>query len=271
MEPSTRPWARRAGPAKPGPTPTHWYGGSFDLLNGDIAEVIVYNWALSPNERSRVQNYLAQKYGRNLPQSDFQHAGYYAHQPSGLNLTMYRAYDPNTARWLSRDPRGEAEGISLYQFVQNDSINQIDPTGLWSEYSGVGYGTMGRAVEGLMNHFNAFFYASRLVKSPIPFVPDQEVITVCSMGINKFNISTIVATGKEFDKEFGETEVEIGGFIGVEANSDGSNSVIIIGGADVGPGSGGFGSYTPAGAIISVGPYVNANIGNASFAGGIGL
>src|SRR5271154_2654162 len=39
--------------------------------------------------------------------SDFQYAGYYEHATSGLNLTLYRAYDPNTARWLSRDPLGE--------------------------------------------------------------------------------------------------------------------------------------------------------------------
>jgi RHS repeat-associated protein len=39
--------------------------------------------------------------------SDFQYAGYYAHAPSGLNLTLFRAYDPNTAKWLARDPMGE--------------------------------------------------------------------------------------------------------------------------------------------------------------------
>ena len=51
--------------------------------------------------------------GSNL--SDFQYAGYYAHQTSGLNLTMFRAYDPNTARWLSRDPVGEGIGPNLYR------------------------------------------------------------------------------------------------------------------------------------------------------------
>jgi hypothetical protein len=29
------------------------------------------------------------------------------HADSGLYLTQYRAYDPRTARWLSRDPLGE--------------------------------------------------------------------------------------------------------------------------------------------------------------------
>jgi RHS repeat-associated protein len=68
--------------------------------------------------------------GTNL--SDFQYAGYYEHATSGLNLTMFRAYDPNTARWLSRDPIGEKGGINLYGYVGNDPTNFIDPLGLFS-------------------------------------------------------------------------------------------------------------------------------------------
>jgi len=66
--------------------------------------------------------------GTNL--SDFQYAGYYAHATSGLNLTMYRAYDSNTARWLSRDPIGENGGINLYGYVGNDPIYWVDGLGL---------------------------------------------------------------------------------------------------------------------------------------------
>jgi RHS repeat-associated protein len=65
--------------------------------------------------------------GTNL--SDFQYAGMYMHQPSGLNLTLFRAYDPNTGRWLSRDPLAEAAGINLYQYVGNEPVNGIDPDG----------------------------------------------------------------------------------------------------------------------------------------------
>ena len=38
---------------------------------------------------------------------DFRYAGMYYDAGSGLYLTQYRAYDPRTARWLSRDPLGE--------------------------------------------------------------------------------------------------------------------------------------------------------------------
>jgi RHS repeat-associated protein len=41
------------------------------------------------------------------PVTDFRYAGMFYHADSGLYLTQYRAYDPRTARWLSRDPLGE--------------------------------------------------------------------------------------------------------------------------------------------------------------------
>ena len=62
--------------------------------------------------------------------SDFLYTGHYFHTPSGLFLTLYRAYDPNTARWLSRDPIGERGGINLYGYVGNRPIRLNDPLGL---------------------------------------------------------------------------------------------------------------------------------------------
>jgi RHS repeat-associated protein len=48
---------------------------------------------------------------------------------SGLILTRFRAYDPRTARWLSRDPIGERGGMNLYGYVGGDPVNRWDPTG----------------------------------------------------------------------------------------------------------------------------------------------
>lgn len=61
---------------------------------------------------------------------DFGYTGHYYHAPSGLNLTLYRAYNPTLGRWISRDPIGDKAGINLYQGVQNDPVNRIDPLGL---------------------------------------------------------------------------------------------------------------------------------------------
>ncbi len=62
---------------------------------------------------SMVQAYDYDPYGNATkmpasgPFTDFRYAGMLLHADSGLYLTQYRAYDPRTGRWLSRDPLGE--------------------------------------------------------------------------------------------------------------------------------------------------------------------
>ncbi|MGH9632040.1 MAG: RHS repeat domain-containing protein, partial [Bryobacteraceae bacterium] len=67
--------------------------------------------------------------------TDFRYAGMFYHQESGLNLTLYRPYDPRTGRWLSRDPIGELGGINLYGYVHGDPINRTDRLGLYSGWT----------------------------------------------------------------------------------------------------------------------------------------
>ena len=67
-------------------------------------------------------------------ESDFGFTGHYTHQRSGLVLTLYRAYDPDTGRWTTRDPIAEAGGLNLYAYVEGNPINRVDPLGLdWLE------------------------------------------------------------------------------------------------------------------------------------------
>ena len=61
--------------------------------------------------------------------ADFGYAGNFYHATSGLGLTFLRAYDPDLARWLSRDPIAENGGLNLYCYVLNNSVNWIDPYG----------------------------------------------------------------------------------------------------------------------------------------------
>lgn len=49
---------------------------------------------------------------------------------TGLNLALFRAYDPELGRWLSRDPIGLRGGINLYGYVKNDPIHRTDLLGL---------------------------------------------------------------------------------------------------------------------------------------------
>jgi RHS repeat-associated protein len=64
---------------------------------------------------------------------DFGFTGLYYHQPSGLNLSLYRAYNPTLGRWISRDPIGENGGINLYGYVRNQPLLRVDPLGLQDE------------------------------------------------------------------------------------------------------------------------------------------
>src|SRR5689334_16839078 len=49
---------------------------------------------------------------------------------SGMQIGLFRWYDPNLQRWINRDPIGEAGGINLYDFVGNDPVNYQDAFGL---------------------------------------------------------------------------------------------------------------------------------------------
>ena len=63
---------------------------------------------------------------------DFNFTGLYRHSQSKLDLAVYRAYDPDLGRWISRDPLENAEllqGTNLYGYVSNDPINYIDSDG----------------------------------------------------------------------------------------------------------------------------------------------
>ncbi|MDR2260520.1 MAG: RHS repeat-associated core domain-containing protein [Azoarcus sp.] len=61
---------------------------------------------------------------------EFGYAGMQFHAPSGLYLTKYRAYEPQTGRWLSRDPIEEMGGGNLYAYVEGNPVSWDDPLGL---------------------------------------------------------------------------------------------------------------------------------------------
>lgn len=71
--------------------------------------------------------------GTDNTDADFGFTGHYYHAPSGLALTLYRAYDPDAARWLSRDPIMEKGGINLYNYAVSNPVKNIDRYGKCSE------------------------------------------------------------------------------------------------------------------------------------------
>ncbi len=64
-------------------------------------------------------------------EAEFAFTGHYYHAQTALYLTLYRAYDSDTGRWLNQDPIGEAGGINLFAYVENNPVNEADETGLY--------------------------------------------------------------------------------------------------------------------------------------------
>lgn len=66
------------------------------------------------------------------------YTGHHYHARSDLVLSKYRPYIPELGRWISRDPIGEAGGINLYGYVQNNPTGYVDSLGLYITYRGGG-------------------------------------------------------------------------------------------------------------------------------------
>ena len=67
-------------------------------------------------------------------------------------VAKFRAYDPASGRWLSRDPIGERAGLNVYAYVGNSPIDAKDPLGLCSYFAGGSnlpkdYGHLGAGVD----------------------------------------------------------------------------------------------------------------------------
>lgn len=54
---------------------------------------------------------------------------------TGLYYYDYRLYQPTLGRWITRDPSGFSGGLNLYEFVNSNPVNLIDPLGNY----GIGY------------------------------------------------------------------------------------------------------------------------------------
>ena len=60
---------------------------------------------------------------------DYQYGQYYFHAASSLNMMLNRLYSSRLGRFINRDPIEEAGGLNLYDYVENDPIEDIDPEG----------------------------------------------------------------------------------------------------------------------------------------------
>ncbi|HEY5909953.1 MAG TPA: RHS repeat-associated core domain-containing protein [Verrucomicrobiae bacterium] len=98
--------------------------------NGNVTYMINSAQAL-------VASYKYDPYGRTVSSSGslaaanlYRFSSKEIHVNSGLYYYLYRFYDPNTQRWLNRDPLGEGGGINVYIFAANVPANVVDRFGL---------------------------------------------------------------------------------------------------------------------------------------------
>jgi RHS repeat-associated protein len=67
--------------------------------------------------------------GEYATRNPFRFSTKYTDEESGLIYYGYRYYNPQTGKWISKDPIGEAGGLNLYGFVVNSPLINIDPLG----------------------------------------------------------------------------------------------------------------------------------------------
>ncbi|MDY7009363.1 MAG: RHS repeat-associated core domain-containing protein, partial [Planctomycetota bacterium] len=59
---------------------------------------------------------------------------YYRDGETGLYHVRYRMYHPSLGRWLTRDPIGYIDGMSLYEYCGSEPMSYVDPSGLlWTD------------------------------------------------------------------------------------------------------------------------------------------
>src|SRR5436309_9883511 len=97
--------------------------------------------ALINSQQIIAAKYIYDPFGNTLSQSGpladantYRFSSQEYHQPSGLSLYLYRAYEPNLQRWLNRDPIGELGGVNLFRFVRNSPTLFYDPDGHWPQW-----------------------------------------------------------------------------------------------------------------------------------------
>ena len=97
--------------------------------NGNVTMLLYANGTVAAK-------YLYDPYGNTLAQSgpladanSYRFSSKEWNQNSGLYYYLYRFFDSNVQRWLTRDPIRERGGINLYQYAMNNALNLIDPYG----------------------------------------------------------------------------------------------------------------------------------------------
>ncbi|MHB8637415.1 MAG: RHS repeat-associated core domain-containing protein [Fimbriimonadaceae bacterium] len=81
-------------------------------------------------EKSAYDNYSLSLGGYTQPLQYKGQFGCLTDYASGLDYCIHRYYDPQTGRWLSRDPAGLEGGVNAYEYCGDNPVMGADPSGL---------------------------------------------------------------------------------------------------------------------------------------------
>ena len=154
---------------------------------------------------------------------DFGFTGHYHHAGNNLNMTLYRAYDTELGRWLSADPIGEAGGVNLYGYVEDNPINLWDPLGL------VCWGLPNDLAGNDKNFKDAYYKEARkgaLAFLAIPAVMGGEILMPLILGNPGVVAAGGAAVGSTADK-FRRTPINLLEQLDLEAAKRGEGMKII--------------------------------------------
>ncbi len=96
--------------------------------DGDVVERVVYDPYGQPTfyDGSWENHSSTSAYA-----NDVLYTGHRLDSETGLYYCLMRYYHPTLGRWMTRDPIGYGDGMSLYEYVGSSPITRVDPAGLW--------------------------------------------------------------------------------------------------------------------------------------------
>lgn len=166
------------------------------------------------------------------PTPAFGYVGMVYDYSTGLNLTLYRAYDPQLRRWLSRDTVGFAAGINKYAYVNGNPVSWIDPYGLaWQLVLGGGVTVITPFFGGGL-HFNVGLNIDGWSSSV--YIQDQANVGVGAGAFAGDGLNLALAhadaptTGLDSEKYI-EVDVARGGGLGISVTGHGCGSLDVSG------------------------------------------
>ena len=100
--------------------------------DGDVAERYVYD----PYGKATIYDsgWIATVGWTSSKENEILYCGYRYDHESALHHVRNRWYHPTLGRWITRDPKGYVDGMSLYEYVGSGPVVGVDPMGLYEQW-----------------------------------------------------------------------------------------------------------------------------------------